>query len=125
MWPRLETQDSQREESPKSARLCLRPGSSENGLVTDYRRSLRDMTDDELSAEWVRVMVIELEPDNRDAQLAAIDAVTDEINVRYERGSVSSLVITPEDALTVTKHLKRTIGAKDSDWFGPEDAEDE
>lgn len=83
------------------------------------------MTDDELSAEWVRVMVIELEPDNRDAQLAAIDAVTDEINVRYERGSVSSLVITPEDALTVTKHLKRTIGAKDSDWFGPEDAEDE
>ena len=94
-------------------------------MVTDYRRSLRDMTDDELSAEWVRVMVIELEPDNRDAQLAAIDAVTDEINVRYERGSVSSLVITPEDALTVTKHLKRTIGAKDSDWFGPEDAEDE
>lgn len=92
--------------------------------MTDYRRSLRDMTDFELSAEWVRVMVVEVEPDNRDAQLAAIDAVWDEINLRYERGSVASLVITPEDALTVTKHLKRSIGEKDSGWFGPDEAED-
>lgn len=92
--------------------------------MTEYRQSLRGMTDDELSSEWVRVMVEEVEPDNRDAQLEAIEAVGDEINERYEAGSVSSLVITPKDALTVTKHLKRTIGAKNSDWFGPEDEED-
>lgn len=91
--------------------------------MTDYRTSLRDMTDHELSAEWVRVMIVEVEPDNRDAQLAAIDAVGEEINVRYENGSVESLVITPEDALTVTKHLKRSIGEKDSGWFGSENAE--
>lgn len=104
--------------------LCLRARSSENGSVTEYRQSLRDMTDDELSTEWVRVMVEEVEPDNRDAQLAAIDAVGDEINVRYEAGSVSALVITPEDALTVTKHLKRTIGARNSDWYGPKEEEE-
>ena len=94
------------------------------GPVTEYRQRLSDMTDDELSSEWVRVMVEEVEPGNRDAQLAAIDAVGDEINVRYEMGSVSSLVITAEDALTVTKYLKSTIGAKDSDWFGPRSEED-
>jgi hypothetical protein len=92
--------------------------------VSDYRQSLRDMTDDELSSEWVRVMVEQVEPDNREAQLAAIDAVGDEINVRYEKGIVSSLVITAEDALTVTKHLKRTIGATDSGWFGPKGDEE-
>lgn len=92
--------------------------------MAEYRQRLRDMTDDELSTEWVRVMVEEVKPDNRDAQLAAIDAVGDEINVRYEAGRVSALVITPEDALTVTKHLKRTIGAKNSDWFGSKEEED-
>ena len=71
--------------------------------MTEYRQTLRDMTDDELSTEWVRVMVEEVEPKNRDAQLAAIDAVGDEINVRFEAGGVSALVITPEDALAVTK----------------------
>ncbi len=30
----------------------------------------------------------------------------------------------PEDALTVTKHLKRTIGARNSDWFGPKEEEE-
>lgn len=92
--------------------------------MTDYRKSLGDMTDVELSSEWVRVMVEEVEPGNREAQLAAIEAVGDEINVRYEKGSVSSLVITAEDALTVTKHLKSTIGATDSDWYGPKGEED-
>ena len=92
--------------------------------MTDYRTSLSDMTDHELSAEWVRVMVVEVEPDNRDVQLAAIDAVREEINVRYENGSVKSLVITPEDALAVTEHLKRSIGENDSGWFGPNDAEE-
>lgn len=92
--------------------------------MSDYRESLRDLTDDELSTEWVRVMVEEVEPQNREAQLAAIDAVGDEINVRYEKGMVSSLVITAEDALTVTKHLKRRIGATDSGWFGPKSDED-
>jgi hypothetical protein len=106
------------------ARLCVLACSSENESVTEYRQSLRDMTDDELSTEWVQVMVAVVEPDNRDAQLAAIDAVWDEINVRYENGSVSSLVITPEDALTVTKHLKNTIATKDSDWFGPKNKQD-
>ncbi len=96
----------------------------ELGPVSDYRQRLSDMTGDELSSEWVRVMVEEVEPGNRDAQLAAIDAVGDELNVRYEKGSVSTLVITAEDALTVTKHLKSTIGAEDSDWFGPKGQED-
>jgi hypothetical protein len=82
------------------------------------------MADNELSAEWVRVMVAEVKPDNREAQLAAIDAVADEINTRYQEASFSSLVITPEDALAVTEHLKRWIGAKDSDWFGPDQEED-
>ena len=110
--------------APAANRFWYSQCSGENGSVSDYRESLRDMTDDELSTEWVRVMVEEVEPDNRQAQLAAIDAVGAEINLRYETGSVSSLVITPEDALTVTKHLKRMIGAKDSDWFGPEDEAD-
>lgn len=92
--------------------------------MTDYRRGLRDMTDDELSAEWVRVMVAEVEPGNRQAQLAAIDAVADEVNARYQEANFLSLVITPEDALAVTEHLKRWIGAKDSDWFGPDQEED-
>lgn len=92
--------------------------------MTDYRKSLGDMTDVELSSEWVRVMVEEVEPGNRDAQLAAIEAVGHEINERYEKGSVSSLVITAKDALTVTKHLKSTIGANDSDWFGRNGEED-
>ncbi|HXV70913.1 MAG TPA: hypothetical protein VEB69_05870 [Acidimicrobiia bacterium] len=92
--------------------------------MTDYRKSLGGMTDVELSSEWVRVMVEEVEPGNRDAQLAAIEAVGDEINERYEQGSVSSLVITARDALTVTKHLKSTIGAKASDWFGRNGDED-
>ena len=57
------------------------------------------MADDELSAEWARVMVAEEEPGSRAAQLAAIDAVADEVNTRYHEASFSSLVITPEDAL--------------------------
>ena len=81
------------------------------------------MADDELSAEWVRVMVAEVEPNNREAQLAAIEAVADEVNNRYQAAQFLSLVITPEDALAVTAHLKRWIGAKDSEWFG-QDQED-
>ena len=69
-------------------------------------------------------MVSDVEPDNRDAQLAAIDSVADEVNARYREANFMSLVITPEDALAVTKHLKRWIGAKDSDWFGPKDEKD-
>ena len=91
--------------------------------MTEYRQSLRDLTDQELSTEWVRVMVAEVEPDNRDAQLAAIDAVADEVNARYRKTDFLSLVITPEDALAVTEHLKRWIGAEDSDWYGSKDEE--
>jgi hypothetical protein len=52
------------------------------------------------------------------------NAVADEVNTRYQEASFSSFVITPEDALAVTEHLKRWIGAKDSDWFGPDQEED-
>jgi hypothetical protein len=93
--------------------------------MAEYRQGLKEMADDELSAEWVQVMVAEVEPDNREAQLAAIDAVADEVNTRYQEGGFSLLVITPEDALAVTQHLKRWIGAKDSEWFGPDQGEDD
>ena len=88
--------------------------------MTTYDNRLKALTDDELSAEWVAVMTAKVEPDNREAQLAAIDAVGEEVNSRYREGGSSSLVITPKDALAVADHLKRLIGAKDSDWFGLE-----
>lgn len=89
-------------------------------MVTDYSERLEVMTDDELSAKWVAVMTATVEPGNREAQLAAIDAVAGEVNSRYEKASFSSLVITPKDALAVTEHLKRLIGGIDEERFGPE-----
>lgn len=94
------------------------------GHVSGYGERLRGMTDDELSAEWVSVMTARVEPANRQAQLASIEAVRDEINSRYEQANFSSLVITAEDALAVTEHLKKWIGVKKSDWFGPDQSED-
>lgn len=92
--------------------------------MTEYNERLGEMSDDELSAEWVAVMTANAESGNREAQLAAVEAVAGEVNSRYERASFSSLVITAQDALAVTEHLKRLIGAADTDWFGPEkDAE--
>ena len=93
--------------------------------MTEYADRLKGMTDAELSAEWVAVMTARVETDNREAQLDAIDAVAEEVNARYARTSFTSLVITPKDALAVTEHLKRWIGAVDSDWFGPEHDEDD
>lgn len=87
--------------------------------MTKYRTRLEAMADDELSAEWVAVMTAEFEPGNRETQLAAIDAVAEELNSRYEQTRFASLAITPKDAKAVTDHLKRWIQASDSDWFGP------
>jgi hypothetical protein len=91
------------------------------GPVSEHDRRFEGMTDDELSAQWVAVMTARVESGNREAQLAAIDAVAREVNSRYEEAGFSSLVITPKDALAVTEHLKRLIGAADTDWFGPEE----
>ena len=92
--------------------------------MTDYGVLLEDMTDDELSAEWVAVMTATVEPGNREAQLAAIEAVASEVNSRYEKASFLALVITPKDALAVTEHLKRLIGGIDEEWFGPDQADE-
>lgn len=78
------------------------------------------MTDDELSAEWVRVMTVRMEPENRMAQLAAVDAVVDELNARYESGRTKTLAVNPADAKKVADHLKSLVRQDDPGWFGPD-----
>lgn len=85
-------------------------------------QKLRAMSDQELSTEWVRAMTVEIDPDNRAAQLAAIDEVVAEINARYERAPSTSLLITLDDALAVSKYLKSTIAAGGSGWYEDEPA---
>jgi hypothetical protein len=75
------------------------------------------MTDDELSSEWVRVMTVGIDTDSRQALLAAIEDVAQEVNVRYEQTGFDQLVMTPEDAKAVADHLKRLTGEDGDSWF--------
>ena len=81
---------------------------------------LKGLTDEELSAEWVRAMTVPIDHEDRTAQLAAIDAVVSEINARYESGQSTSLIISPADALAVSEFLKSTITASGSGWYDEE-----
>lgn len=92
--------------------------------MTQYQDQLKAMTDDELSAEWVRVMTIGIEADSRQAQLAAIEDVAHEVNIRYEQTGFDQLVMTPEDAKAVANHLKRLTAADTDSWFGENEEPD-
>lgn len=92
--------------------------------MSTYEAQLQAMTDEELSKEWVAVMTRHGDPESRKSQLEAVDTVTHEINQRYERGGFSSLIVSAEDAQTVTEHFKRLIGAGEVDWFGEKETEE-
>ncbi|MDX1467777.1 MAG: hypothetical protein R3258_00395 [Acidimicrobiia bacterium] len=96
--------------------------SSTTGAMFAREQELRAMSDQELSAEWVRAMTVEIDPDNRTAQLATIDEVVAEINARSERAPSTSLIITPDDALAVSEYLKSTITAGGTGWYEEEPA---
>jgi hypothetical protein len=85
--------------------------------MTQYQDQLKAMTDDELSSEWVRVMTVGIHADTRQAQLAAIEDVAKEVNVRYEQTGFDQLVMTPEDAKAVAAHLKRLTAEEGDSWF--------
>jgi hypothetical protein len=89
--------------------------------MAQYQDQLKAMTDDELSAEWVRVMTVGIDADTREAQLAAIDEVAHEVNIRYEQAGFGALVMTPKDAKAVADHLKRLIATDEAGWFGEDE----
>ena len=91
--------------------------------MTRYEEDLKTMSDDELSAEWVRVMTVGIDADTRQAQLSAIEDVTREVNLRYEQTGFDQLVMTPEDVKAVADHLKRLTADTDS-WFDENKAPD-
>lgn len=93
--------------------------------MTHYRDQLQAMTNDELSAEWVRVMTVGIGADSRQAQLAAIDDVAYEVNVRYEQGGFDKLVMKPKDVKAVADHLKRLTATGEDGWFGQTDEPDD
>ena len=85
--------------------------------MTQYQDQLKAMSDDELSSEWARVMTVGIDTDSRQAQLAAIEAVAQEVNVRYEQTGFNQLVMTPQDAKAVADHLKRLTAEDGNGWF--------
>ena len=91
--------------------------------MTQYQDRLKAMTNDELSSEWVRVMTVGIDADSRQAQLAAIEAVAQEVNVRYEQTGFDQLVMTPEDAKAVADHLKRLTSEDGDGWFDESEEE--
>jgi len=85
--------------------------------MSTYAQELKAMTDDQLSAEWVRAMTVPIDRGDRRAQLAVIEEVAAEVNTRYEKAQFSSLVITAADAITVSEHMKKLIKADEVGWF--------